>query len=77
MAENAVSQEKKVAIRRLKGSRNPVIMHDKNWRYPNTGDDQKSCRMLDFMLKTEYRSGIMVFIPDVRNKCRMVDRNKD
>ena len=74
MAEN---QGKEKTIKALKASKNPVIMYDKNWRYPKTGDDQKSCRMLDFMLKTEYRSGTMVFIPDKVNKCKMVDRNKD
>ena len=71
-----MSIDKKAAIKALEVSRNPVIMHDVNWRYPKTGDDQKTCKMLDFMLKTEYRSGTMIFIPDKRNKCKMVDRNK-
>jgi len=36
---------------------------DQPWRYPATGDDQKSCPMLQSMFSIERRKGIIVFIP--------------
>ena len=33
------------------------------WRYPATGDDQKSCPMLQSMFSIEHNKGIIIFIP--------------
>ena len=77
MAENQAKIKKQEVIKKLNASKNAIIVYNKNWRYPHNGDDQRSCKMLDLMLSTEYRSGIFVFIPDAVNKCKMVDRNKD
>lgn len=33
------------------------------WRYPATGDDQRSCQFLDVMFHIERRKGIIIFIP--------------
>ena len=55
-----------------------IVMHDLHWRYPHRGDDTNTCKMLDIMLQTEYRSGTFIFIPDLVNVGpNMPDRNKD
>lgn len=46
------------------------VQHDECWRYPHQGDDPKSCPLLGFMLRMEYRSGTLIFIPDPINKAK-------
>ena len=49
-------------------SDNIKIQYDKKWRYPKQGDDQNTCPMLNYMFQIEYKSGILIFIPDKINK---------
>ena len=37
-------------------------IYNKNWKYPQQGDDQASCPMLDFMFNAEYKGGHLIFI---------------
>jgi alpha-N-acetylglucosamine transferase len=38
------------------------IWHSKWWAYPSTGDDPKTCPMLQAMLSIEHKGGYIVFI---------------
>lgn len=51
-------------IKAIQENDNIIIRHNKEWRYPNQGDDQKSCPMLDFMFQIEKVGGTLIFIPD-------------
>ena len=58
----------------------PLVWYNKKWRYPMTGDDQRTCPMIDAMYKIEYNSGTIIFIPDQVNKYGQPgnrDRNKE
>jgi hypothetical protein len=44
-----------------------IIKHNENWKYPQLGDDQRSCPMIDFMFQIEYKPGTLIFIPDNKN----------
>lgn len=62
------------------GFRYPRMRYDNKWRYPKLGDDQKTCPLLDFMFHTEYNSGFLIFVPDLKNKYGEPgnrDRNKE
>jgi hypothetical protein len=39
------------------------VYYNKNWRYPNTGDDFRTCPLLEAMFNIEKRSGYIIFIP--------------
>ena len=39
------------------------IYSNKKWDYPNTGDDQKTCMMLDMNFQVEQKAGIVIHIP--------------
>ena len=52
----------------IESFQNILSRYDKKWRYPQLGDSQAKCPMLDFMFKTEYRSGTLIFVPDADNK---------
>jgi hypothetical protein len=36
---------------------------DHVWKYPATGDTQKTCPMLDAMFRIEYMRGVVIFLP--------------
>lgn len=40
-----------------------IVMHSNRWKYPSQGDDARTSDMLDFMLKSEQRSGYLIYIP--------------
>ena len=61
---------KEEAVKLLQENDNAIIRQDDNWRYPQTGDDQRTCPMLDFMFQIEYKSGCLIFIPDKINKSK-------
>jgi len=60
---------KEELIQKIKAGK-VIIRHDDTWRYPETGDDQKKCPMLDFMFNIEYTSGTLMFVPDEINKAQ-------
>ena len=41
-----------------------LIVYQERWKYPSTGDNQKTCPMLNFMFQAEQRAGTLIFIPD-------------
>ena len=47
---------------------NIQIYYDKKWRYPHSGDDFKTCPLLKAMFDIEYKSGLIIFIPDAANR---------
>ncbi len=47
---------------------NLLARYDRKWRYPRIGDSQGTCPLLDVMFDIEYRSGTIIFIPDLDNK---------
>ena len=53
---------KEILIEAIKKSE-CVISYDDKWRYPHQDDTQKTCPLLDFMFKVEYRSGYLIFVP--------------
>ncbi len=55
----------------------PLILYDKKFRYPNTGDSEETCPLLWFMLRIEYRTGTLIFIPDEKNLGNTGDRNQN
>ena len=40
------------------------VYSDKKWRYPQQGDNQQSCTMLDMNFNVEQRPGIVIHIPN-------------
>ena len=36
---------------------------DKNWKYPEMGDNQRSCPMLNVMFHIEHGKGIILYLP--------------
>ena len=39
------------------------VYSNKMWEYPNQGDSQKSCTMLDMNFNVEQKAGIVIHIP--------------
>lgn len=39
------------------------VYSNKMWKYPNHGDNQKSCTMLDMNFNVEQKPGIVIHIP--------------
>ena len=39
------------------------VYSNKMWKYPNQGDNQKSCTMLDMNFNVEQKPGIVIHIP--------------
>ena len=50
-------------ILELKKRNKVFISLDENWRYPKTGDSQRTCPMLDAMFNIEREKGIIIFLP--------------
>lgn len=64
--------EKNMSIAQVVGLLNKVgankslfVYSDKKWAYPEQGDNQKSCTMLDMNFNIEKRPGIVIHIPDL------------
>jgi hypothetical protein len=47
-------------------AQNITVWHEKRWKYPSTGDDPKSCPMLDMMLQMEQKGSTVIVIQDER-----------
>ena len=43
------------------------VHFEENWRYPKTGDDQKTCPMLDVMFAVENKAGYIIHIPKLKS----------
>lgn len=52
-----------------------LIQYDQQNRWFKGGDNEKTCPLLAFMMRVEYRSGTLVFIPDAENVANHYDRN--
>ena len=47
-------------------SKRKYVYYEKLWNYPKTGDDQRTCPMLDMMFNIERKGGHVIFIPDIQ-----------
>ena len=50
-------------IKILESKRCAWMLMEKEWQYPQSGDNQKSCLMLDAMFHIERRKGVILFLP--------------
>jgi hypothetical protein len=50
----------------VKAQPSSIIRRSNRWKYPSQGDDERTSDMLEFMLKVEQTSGILIFIPTVK-----------
>ena len=66
---------KKIVLEAIDKTKRWQYYISKTWRYPKHGDDANTNTFLKFMLENEYRSGILVFIPDSENLCKINDRD--
>lgn len=55
-------------VKKLIDENRITIYYEKNWKYPATGDDQRSCPMLDAMFSIERRGGYLIHIPCAETK---------
>jgi hypothetical protein len=70
-----MEKTKKELIELIDKAKGVKYYYSSTWRYPQTGDDCNTCMFLKVMLENEYISGMMVFIPDAKNTCKLQDRN--
>ena len=69
--------DKQAIVKEILERKDVQISYDTKWRWFHNRDDSNTCPLLAFMLEVEYKSGVLIFLPDKENKCKMVDRNKD
>jgi len=61
--------DKKEIIKKVLDKNEYVICsYSRYWKYPETGDDQKTCPMLDFMFNVEHKKGYLIFIEGEEEK---------
>lgn len=58
----------KEEVKKLIDENKIVVYYESYWQYPKTGDDQKSCPMLDTMFQIERKSGYVIHISDVEEE---------
>jgi len=56
----------KEEIKRLIDNNSVTTYHEDYWKYPATGDDEKTCPMLHTMFQIERKSGYVIHIPNVK-----------
>ena len=62
----AIIKLTKEQIKKLIDNNQITVYYADYWKYPQTGDDQKTCQMLDMMFQIERKSGYVIHIPNVK-----------
>lgn len=66
MFEKNMSRAQVIGLLNKIGDNKPVFVYsDQKWHYPEQGDTQKSCTMLDMNFNIEKRPGIVIHIPNL------------